>query len=278
MNFLAMMGSSPDQGKPMRAQMMRLTRYPSAALIGLLVWCAAAHVDAKGRGDSQRSGIYFQDCHRVMANPANRALAQYVDRLGHRFNPDDLSANLGQCYALNGSEFVVIPKTSHANLGSMYYCDFKSRGICSPYQYNAQLPALKAVREFNGADRQHFVLFETQYVEHGFFAHDYYAFYLTLPSPSVKKGGKSERGLPFTLQHLVGVKGLSDGLCGEGLDSRHATTTDFKGAGYRIEHVGSPRFMLTFDLVKKSCKGGEQVSFQQRFIFRDGAFIQQAMS
>ena len=259
----------------MRAQlMMTFTRAIPAVLIGLLVLAAAGHVAAKGRGDHARSNVYFQDCQRVMADPANRLLSQYVDRLGHRFNPNDLSANLGQCYALSRSEFVVIPKTSHANLGSMYYCDFKQRGACSPYQYNAQLPAIKVVREFNGARGQHFVLFETQYVEHGFFAHDYYVFYLT----PVVKDAETERGLPFTLQHLVGVKGLSDGLCGEGMDNRHATTTDFNGVGYRINQISTARLSLTFDLIKKSCKGGEAVSFQQQFMFKDNAFVLKAAS
>jgi len=255
-------------------QQITWIRYPLAVLIGLLVLCTTTPVDAKGHTGKQRSSLYFQDCHRVMADPANRALALYVDRLGHRFNPNDLGANLGQCYALSRDEFVVIPKTTYANLGSMYYCDFKGRGACSPYQYNTQLPALKVVREFNGARGQHFVLFETQYVEHGFFAHDYYVFYLNPTSTAAQPG----RGLPFTLQHLVGVKGLRDGLCGVGMDSRHATTTDFNGTGYRINRAGSRRLSLTFDLLKKNCKGGEQVSFQQQFIFKDNAFVEKAAS
>jgi hypothetical protein len=254
-------------------QPIRFKRMFQAAFMALLL-ISVASVQARSHGHASRSGLYFQDCHTVMADPAYRALAQYVDRIGHRFNPDDLSANLGKCYALNASEFVVIPKTTHSYLGSLYYCEFKRRGACTPYQYNAQLPGLRVVREFNGSQGKHVVLLDTQYAEHGFYAHDFYVFYL---APNAKDP-KSDRGMPFTLQHLVGVKGLNGGLCGEGMDNRHATTTDFNGAGYRIDHLSSPRLTLTFDLIKKSCKGGEQVKFQQQFIYKDGAFVEKAAS
>ncbi|MDE2421926.1 MAG: hypothetical protein KGO49_12205 [Gammaproteobacteria bacterium] len=211
---------------------------------------------------------FFQDCKAALAQPHFHLLAQNQESLKQIIAVND-SPNLGQCFHLNDHEFLIIPETTQATSGSLYYCNFNHGRGCKPYQYREQLPSVAVAKEFDGGRKKHFALLSTDFLEHGYSGHDYFVLYLS----------KHKKSQPFTFQHLVGVNGVRGGLCGEEDDKPMGgwepdVTSDFSDKmAYQIKYTGKNSVMLVFNLVKKNCKSGQKVKYQERFVFRQDRFV-----
>lgn len=196
---------------------------------------------------------WFQKCESALATPPFRKLNEF-----YLSNPDVLKPQL--CFRLNDREFLVSQTNVGRVLQGLYY--FNATDGSYEFPDGSYRAGFSVPLEFDGPNKKHFALIRTDNLHHGTWDATYEVLYL-IPK---------ENGRAFKLEPLFYVnEDPASGMCGDSMKEGVAANID----SVVVEHGGSPRATLLFNITEQDCPNGEMRSVQRRFLWKSNGFVEQ---